>query len=220
MLALIARRAQEITGSEIADIAWPVPGTGSLVVEFSLRGGRETRQGLVVPLEGTLSGEAYVLARPVAAAAPSDGEPYASDAQVAGGPGPAVVVPMGTEGLDSRGTVLLARFPGEPAFTEGELEPLLAYAGQAALALELAERRRDAEQLALLQERDWIARDLHGLAVQRLFVTGMTLQSAIRLVQHEGAADRVGLAVDDLNKTIKIIRSTIFGLRARDHGAG
>ncbi|MET8586011.1 ATP-binding protein, partial [Streptomyces collinus] len=45
---------------------------------------------------------------------------------------------------------------------------------------------------------------------------GMTLQSAGRFIEHEGAAERVLRAVDDLDETIKIIRSTIFGLRARD----
>lgn len=72
----------------------------------------------------------------------------------------------------------------------------------------------------MLEERDRIARDLHDLAIQRLFATGMTLQSAARLVEHDGAAERVGRAVDDLDETIKIIRSTIFGLRAKDREAG
>lgn len=48
----------------------------------------------------------------------------------------------------------------------------------------------------------------------------MTLQSAARLVRHEGAAERVSRAVGDLDETIKIIRSTIFGLRAREEDAG
>jgi signal transduction histidine kinase len=68
----------------------------------------------------------------------------------------------------------------------------------------------------VLEDRDRIARDLHDLAIQRLFATGMTLQSAGRFIQHEGAAARVRRAVGDLDETIKIIRSTIFGLRSRD----
>jgi signal transduction histidine kinase len=82
--------------------------------------------------------------------------------------------------------------------------------------MELAERRADAEQIAVLEDRDRIARDLHDLAIQRLFATGMTLQSAGRFIEHEGAFERVTRAVDDLDETIKIIRSTIFGLRTRD----
>jgi signal transduction histidine kinase len=111
---------------------------------------------------------------------------------------------------------MLARGAGRAPFTEVETAPLLGFAGQAALAMELAERRRDTEQVSLLEDRDRIARDLHDLAIQRLFATGMTLQSAQRFVQHPQAAERLGRAVDDLDTTIKIIRSTIFGLRAHE----
>ncbi|MFJ5806568.1 GAF domain-containing protein [Streptomyces sp. NPDC093093] len=219
VLELIARRAQEITGSLQADVAMPVEGADGLVVEFATGAESHARQGLVVPIAGTLSGTAHRTADPVASAHAAEDDRYPADAQVREGTGPAVAVPLGTAGGESRGVLLLARPAGAPAFGEGELEPLVAFAGQAAIALELAERRRDAEQIALLEERDRIARDLHDLAIQRLFATGMTLQSAARLVEHAGAADRIGRAVDDLDETIKIIRSTIFGLRTKDRGS-
>ncbi|MFD5416937.1 GAF domain-containing protein [Streptomyces sp. NPDC127069] len=223
VLELIARRAQEITAARLANIAVPVDGLDGLLVEFAAGGEGEAQQGLVVPFDGTLSGAAHRAGKPVTALqASGDGLcPDESGSQAReGGLGPAVAVPLGTAGRGGRGVLLLARAAGDPAFGEGELEPLVAFAGQAALALELAERRRDAEQIALLEERDRIARDLHDLAIQRLFATGMTLQSAARLVEHEGAAERVGRAVDDLDETIKIIRSTIFGLRTKDRDSG
>ncbi|MFJ3175331.1 GAF domain-containing protein [Streptomyces roseus] len=222
VLELIARRAQEITAAGLADIAMPVAGVDGLVVEFAAGGDRAARQGVVVPFAGTLCGAAHRAGSPVAAVLAVGDERYPDELQVRAGDGlgPAVAVPLGTAGGESRGVLLLARPAGEPAFDEVELEPLVVFAGQAALALELAERRRDAEQIALLEERDRIARDLHDLAIQRLFATGMTLQSAARLVEHEGAAERVGRAVDDLDETIKIIRSTIFGLRTKDRESG
>ncbi|WP_330328831.1 GAF domain-containing sensor histidine kinase [Streptomyces sp. NBC_00536] len=220
VLELIARRAQEITGAGLADISMPVAGVDGLVVEFAAGADGASRQGLVVAFSGTLTGAAHRTGRPVTAVhAPAD-ERFPAEPQVQEGLGPAVAVPLGTAGRESRGVLLLARAAGEPAFGENELEPLGAFAGQAAIALELAERRRDAEQIALLEERDRIARDLHDLAIQRLFATGMTLQSAARLVEHEGAAERVGRAVEDLDETIKIIRSTIFGLRTKDRESG
>ncbi|MEC4570171.1 sensor histidine kinase [Streptomyces virginiae] len=223
VLELIARRAQEITAARLAHIAVPVDGVDGLVVEFSAGDGA-ARQGLVIPLNGTLSGAAHRTGRPSTATGAPGGETgnHSGGAEVreVDSPGPAVAVPLGTTGGASRGVLLLSRSAEDPAFDEGELEPLVAFAGQAAIALELAERRRDAEQIALLEERDRIARDLHDLAIQRLFATGMTLQSAARLVEHEGAAERVGRAVDDLDETIKIIRSTIFGLRTKDRGSG
>ncbi|MGW4203198.1 GAF domain-containing protein [Streptomyces sp. NPDC004726] len=220
VLQLIARRAQEITGARLADVCVPIPGTGDLVAELAVGKEGDLRRGLVVPVEGTLSGAAYRTGEPITCA------DIASDARYNAGPrqfeglGPAVAVPLGTAAEDTRGVLLLARPEGDDVFTEGELDPLLAFAGQAAVALELADHRRDAEHLVLLEDRDRIARDLHDLAIQRLFATGMTLQSATRLIEHPGAAERVARAVGDLDETIKIIRSTIFGLRNRDGETG
>ncbi|NGO82788.1 GAF domain-containing sensor histidine kinase [Streptomyces sp. 196(2019)] len=128
--------------------------------------------------------------------------------------GPAVAVIVGTKEKLS-GVLILARLQGGPPFAGPEIAALPDFAGQAALALELAERRRAAERVSLLEDRDRIARDLHDLAIQRLFATGMTLQSARPFVERPEAAERLGRAIDDLDTTIKIIRSTIFGLR--DH---
>lgn len=218
VLELIAERAREITGAAVADVAVPVPGRDQLVVELAVGCGAADREGLVVPAAGTLTGAALT------AAAPVTSPDLGSDPRITAGPlcdsalGPAVAVPMGTTAGQARGVLLLARHPGEALFGEDELGPLLGFAGQAGLALELADRRRDAEQLAILEDRDRIARDLHDLAIQRLFATGMTLQSAVRSIEHPGARARVERAVDDLDDTVRIIRSAIFGLRAREQG--
>jgi len=217
---LIARRAREITGAELADISVPVPDTGTVRVELAIGGDTAGRQGLVVPLEGTLSGEACALGTPATTGDLAGDPRLSSGLRRFDGLGPAVAVPLGRAAGQVEGVLLLARRTAEPAFTEREIGPLLGFADQAALALELAARRRDAEQLAMLEDRDRIARDLHDLAIQRLFATGMTLQSAARFIDHSGASDRVLRAVGDLDETIKIIRSTIFGLRAREERAG
>ena len=95
------------------------------------------------------------------------------------------------------------------------MEELSAFAAQATLGLEVAERRRDAEKLVVFEDRDRIARDLHDLVIQRLFATGMQLESAARLVDRPEAASRVRRAVDDLDTTIREIRSTIYALTAK-----
>ncbi|MER7752559.1 GAF domain-containing protein [Kitasatospora sp. NPDC097643] len=221
VVELIARRAREIAGAELADVSVALAGPGEraaeLSVEVALGGAPSARLGVTVPVDGTLSGAAYASGSPVTS------DELACDARFPAGPagrfaglGAAVAVPLGTGPGYGRGVLLLARAAGAPPFGPDETGPLLGFADQAALALELAERRRDAEQLTLLEDRDRIARDLHDLAIQRLFATGMTLQSAGRLIDSPAAADRVGRAVADLDETIKIIRSTVFGLRA--HG--
>ncbi|MFE0546444.1 GAF domain-containing sensor histidine kinase [Streptomyces sp. NPDC058891] len=220
VLGLIAERAGEITGSALAAVALPMQETGSLAVEIAVGLDSEAHQGLVLSTEATLMGLAFTTAALVVSADVSHDERISPEPPRFQGLGPAVAVPIGTGEGGARGVLLLAREAGQPGFSTTETEPLQAFAAQAAIAMELAERRQEAEQIAVLQDRDRIARDLHDLAIQRLFATGMTLQSAGRFIEHPEAADRVVRAVDDLDETIKIIRSTIFGLRARDGADG
>jgi len=87
------------------------------------------------------------------------------------------------------------------------------FAAQAAVTLILARAQREHRQLALYEDRDRIARDLHDLVIQRLFATGMLLQSADRLGPvTPGVAERISAAVDELDETIREIRHTIFAL--------
>jgi signal transduction histidine kinase len=219
VLALIAERAGEITGSALTAVALPMEDTGTLAVEIAVGMDAEAHRGLVLPMDSSLMGLAFSAAAPVSSADVGQDERISLEPSRFDGLGPAVAVPIGTGETGPRGVLLLARKTGRPVFSATETETLQGFAAQAALAMELAERRQDAEQVALLEDRDRIARDLHDLAIQRLFATGMTLQSAGRFIEHEEAAERVVRAVDDLDETIKIIRSTIFGLRTRE-GAG
>jgi signal transduction histidine kinase len=218
VLELIVEHARRILSADLGALALPVEEGGSLSVAIADGIDADIHRGLVLPREGSFVGAAAAAGQPITS-------PHiASDERVTAGPprwaglGPAVAVPMLTGGGVVRGVLLLARAERLAAFSEEETAPLLAFAGQAALAMELAERRRTAEQVALLEDRDRIARDLHDLAIQRLFATGMTLQSAVRFVDHPEASERLLRAVDDLDETIKIIRSTIFGLRSRETG--
>ncbi|MFD7589314.1 GAF domain-containing sensor histidine kinase [Kitasatospora sp. NPDC059811] len=218
VLDLLLARAAEIAGADLAVVAVPRPDVGELEVRIAIGLGDRAHRGLVLPVEGTFMGAAFRTGGLVVS------PDVQKDPRITAGPprwrglGPAVAVPVGTAERGIRGVLLLARAAGAALFDEGESGPLLGFAAQAAVAMELAERRRDSEQIALLQERDRIARDLHDLAIQRLFATGMTLQGATRFIEHPEATDRVLRAIDDLDETAKTIRATIFGLRLRESG--
>ncbi|MEU2159209.1 GAF domain-containing protein [Streptomyces sp. NPDC019396] len=214
VLALMLERALRITASDLGVVYLMEPAGGLRGVLAAGERAGEHRDRML-PEDGTLASEALT------AGALITTNDVAGDPRVTferdrwKGFGPAVAVPLGTK-ESVRGVLVLGRGAGQPPFVEVETSPLSSFAGQAALALELADRRRDAEQINLLADHERIARDLHDLAIQRLFATGITLQSTLRFIDHPEASERLTRAIDDLDATIKIIRSTIFGLRQHE----
>lgn len=96
-----------------------------------------------------------------------------------------------------------------------DLDMLAAFGDQAGLALDRARALADREQLAIVSDRDRIARDLHDLVIQRLFATGLQLQGVRGQVLSPVVAERIDSTVADLDTTIRDIRSTIFALQQR-----
>jgi signal transduction histidine kinase len=112
---------------------------------------------------------------------------------------PGVLVVMFERGLDLGGTE--------------ERELLVSFADQAALALDRVAALADREELAVISDRERIARDLHDSVIQRLFATGLHLQGTAMIVENADIGDRLERAVGDLDLTIRDIRGTIFELQ-------
>lgn len=208
---LVAQRAQQIADADLATVALVGEDGLEFTVEAAHGEGAERLEGLRVPLDHSVAGPVFADG---AALRLADGGRAAREANVPEQVpiGPLLVVPMGL-GSSARGVLSVVNAPGGPVFSEGTQRLLEAFAGQAAIALELAERRRDAERLTLLEDRDRIAKDLHDTVIQRLFATAMGLMAALKLVQRKEVAVRIQRAVDDLDDTIRQIRSSIFALQ-------
>jgi two-component system, NarL family, sensor histidine kinase DevS len=108
-----------------------------------------------------------------------------------------------------------------PEFTDVDEELAVALASAAAVAIENARLHARVQELALVDDRERIARDLHDRVIQRLFATGLSLQGTVKLVRSDpgGAETRIETAVDDLDLTVKHIRSAIFGLESSRRSA-
>ena len=78
-----------------------------------------------------------------------------------------------------------------------------------------AELQRARDELALVDDRERIARDLHDTVIQRLFAVGLSLQGALTRAAGDPAIERIELAVDEIDMTIRDIRSSIFALHTR-----
>jgi signal transduction histidine kinase len=208
-------RARGITRADMGAF-YVVGQSGELRGSLARGEGAEAHRGIVLPsCEGTLAAAALAADGLVTVPDVQNDKRVTVQTERWDGFGPVVAVTVGTKEKLS-GVLMLARTRERSPFAAAEVAALPGFADQAALALELADRRRDAEQMSLLEDHDRIARDLHDLAIQRLFATGMTLQSAQRFVEHPQASERLARAIEDLDATIKIIRSTIFGLREHE----
>lgn len=108
-------------------------------------------------------------------------------------------------------------------FTDVDEELVVALASAAAVAIDNARLHARVQELALATDRERIARDLHDTVIQRLFATGLSLQGTARLLRADPATAeaRIDAAVDDIDLTVKHIRSAIFGLEtSRVSGGG
>ncbi|MGY6652439.1 GAF domain-containing protein [Amycolatopsis sp. TRM77291] len=125
--------------------------------------------------------------------------------------GPGVMVPLTSAG-GVGGILVVSREKGSPQFKADLIPMLSSFADQAAVALEFAENQRNQRLLDVLADRDRIAQDLHDHVIQRLFATGMSLQSIVPRVPDEFARNRVTQAVEQLDRTVREIRTSIFDL--------
>jgi two-component system, NarL family, sensor histidine kinase DevS len=213
VLTLVTQQALALSGADMVALAVPAGDQKRLVNTHTAGEGANGALGLVLPVAASMSGQVLASGEAVVL------EDFRNDGRV--NPiarehmplGWAILLPLGAPG-NVRGVLTVGRDPGSLPFPPQEVEMVTTFAAQAGIALELAEHRHDSARLAVLQDRDRIARDLHDLVIQRLYATGMSLQGALPLITRPDAADRVNSAVDALDETIGEIRSAIFSLQS------
>ena len=77
---------------------------------------------------------------------------------------------------------------------------------------DVSDRQESASRMAMLQDRERIARDLHDMVIQRLFAAGMNLQAVQSAARPSMVADRIGSTINELDDTIRELRAAIFQL--------
>ncbi len=101
--------------------------------------------------------------------------------------------------------------------SKSELQLLVSVAAGAGTAIENARLHSNVRRLAVLEERERIGMDLHDGTIQSIYGVGLALENARNLLREdpEGAEKRLQKAIEDLNHTIRDIRSYILDLRPR-----
>jgi len=117
--------------------------------------------------------------------------------------------PMGTGprlfAQDARGGM----FPVEVSLSPVELDGCR---HTIATIRDISDRQEFATEMAMLQERERIARDIHDMVIQRLFAAGMSLQAVQASAQPPVVAERIAATITELDDTIRELRSAIFRL--------
>ncbi|MEU3744878.1 MULTISPECIES: GAF domain-containing sensor histidine kinase [Streptomyces] len=207
-LTVVAEQARRLADADAGIVLLPAEEGGLEIVAVSSP--RATKSlGVVIPpesavVEELLKGEAVFVAD-----ASTDPRMIS---RLTSAYGPSMMLPLQSGGR-VLGALATPRVRGARPFTETERTLATQFASQAALALMMADAQRDRERLAVYEDRDRIARDLHDLVIQRLFATGMMLESAQRKSIVPAVREGVGKAVDELDVTIQEIRTAIFALQ-------
>ena len=219
-LQLIAETVLDLAGADLVAVVLSEGGVrteAELVVDRAAGDERDAVLGMVLPA-GTLVSRCLDTGSPQ----------LVEDIGAAGVPGilsrhslgPAMAVPLPHE-AGVRGSLFVLRNHDALAFTEFDLDVAASLANHAALALDRADARLVRARTSTLEDRDRIARDLHDHVVQRLFAAGLNIQSVCAALGPGAAADRLSDQVDEIDATIRQIRTTIFGLHvARDGPVG
>jgi PAS domain S-box-containing protein len=213
LLRLVARRARELVEAGLSVISLVQPGEETMTVAIADGPlATEVTEGRRVPVAGSLAervlgDRASQTIDDVRAAAPDQEELVA-----AGGLGSALVVLLAS-GARAVGTLTVANEPGGGRFTAGDRERLDLFAAQAAVALAYARLRDDLQRLAVLDDRERIARELHDGAIQALFAVGMSLQAMAMMTPDLALRGRLESTVVRVDEVIRDLRNYIFGLR-------
>jgi signal transduction histidine kinase len=213
-LRLIATRVAELTGAHGAWImVGPSPDDGSFVVRLQVGEGLDDLTGQRLTPENNPVLEAAVSADGVVTVDMQGVDYRGPNAHVDWGP--CIAVPL-RGGHTEDAVLIAARRAGAPAFDVATAPVIASFADQVAVALDLAARQQLARRLDVYEDRDRIAQDLHDHVIQRIFATGLTLQSVLPRVQDPQAERRIREAVRQLDETVRDIRTTIFDLHTTE----
>jgi signal transduction histidine kinase len=207
-LRAVARYARRLLRADLATIALPA-GRDSMVLAVVDGELGQAQPGEHFARPGSIAGEVLATGHPLLVENLGR-DPRVRQPQVRVGTlGPGLFVALEADG-QAFGVLSLSRHAGREGFAVADLDLAASFAAQASVVLKLERSRQNLQRLALLEDQERIARDLHDSVIQRLFATGLALQGAARLVTDAEARRRIEAAVDELDVTVRHIRTVIF----------
>jgi signal transduction histidine kinase len=111
------------------------------------------------------------------------------------------------------GTLMVANRIDGRRFSQDDLALVQTFAGQASVAIEYGRAQHELNRLAVMEDRERIAKELHDGAIQSLFAVGMGLQASATISRDQELQVRIEGAVEEIDRVIRDLRNYIFGLR-------
>ena len=208
VLDIVCAEAQELSGATgsavllIADEAW---------LEVRHRLGRPLAAEQRLPMDGSLAGLVVRRGEPVLLNDPAP----AGQAQIY--QWPADLIALLAVPLHGNGGVIgvldVVNKPG--GFTEEDVRLMSVFANQAAMAIEHARLQRQAEQVAVLQERERLARELHDSVTQSLYSVNLYANAAVLALsagKQEATTDYLQELQETAQEGMRDMRLLIFQL--------
>ncbi len=206
----IAARAAPVAQADAVRVMLPDDDRTTLRVVAAHGERSATVVGMAVPIAETAAGEAFLSGETQTVVDAANDPRVFQPAIEALQAGSVVYVPLQGAG-EILGVLSVDTVRDGRTFDELDVDVTTSFARQAALAIELARSRGARDRMRMLEDRERIGRNLHDTVIQRLFAIGMLLQATIA-DRDDPAAERVAKAIDEVDATIKEIRSSIFTL--------
>lgn len=219
VLRLLARRARELVGADLAAVI-AASDAATITITAASGANAERFEGKSFPREGTVTG------RVLTSGAGELLDDVAEDVRLERpipepeGIGPALCLPMVAH-QRVVGALTISNLRGGQRFSAEDLEILSPLVEQASLAVEYARAQRTISRLAVVEDRERIARDLHDHVIQRLFAAGLGLQAVLTVLPQETpASERIFDTITELDRTIADLRLSIFDLQRTESRKG
>jgi signal transduction histidine kinase len=119
------------------------------------------------------------------------------------------------------GRLYMTEKEGAHRFSKDDERIAMTLAAQAGVAIDNANLlevvRLRGEELAVLEERDRISRELHDGVIQSIYSVGLSLQGAMALIERDqdGTKKRMDEAIRTLDNVMRDVRSYIFDLQPK-----
>lgn len=116
-----------------------------------------------------------------------------------------------TVGAESFGNLYLTEKEG--GFSDEDLTTVQALSHVAGVAIQNARLHSRLRRIAVVEDRQRIARDLHDSVIQDLFAVGLSLQGVVAHLGESVETGKLNDAIDTLDSSVSSLRRYIFELR-------